>query len=171
MRSDPATLYRWLRAMQGRFSDVERHTVTVRAAQRAGAGMTQGAPDGPPPNTGPEVGTESQLRGVRESASTSDVKYESNLLKLSSKPSVFVMWSRPAWSRKAKVFVIFVTPSVSCSSTVSTASASGQPSNSHVSTVRVGGSISKNVPRNQHSIPSFVTKTMWSFPPTRRPKK
>ena len=39
--------------------------------------------------------------------------------------------------------VSFVTPSVSCRSMVSTASASGQPSNSHVETVRLGGSPSR----------------------------
>ena len=54
------------------------------------------------------------------------------LLKLSSWPSDLVMWSRPAWSRNASFIVSFVTPSVSCRSTDSTASASGHPSNSHV---------------------------------------
>ncbi len=58
-------------------------------------------------------------------------------------PWGLVMWSRPAWSRKESFIVSFVTPSVSCRSTDSTASASGHPSNSHVATVRVGGSTSK----------------------------
>ena len=75
--------------------------------------------------------------------SSSDLKRSSMLSKLSSAPSDLVMWSRPAWSRNASLFVSFVTPSVSCRSIDSTACASGHPSNSHVSTVRVGGSTSR----------------------------
>src|SRR5580692_1637549 len=78
------------------------------------------------------------------------------------------MWSRPALSRNAIVTVSVVTPSASFSSSVSSAHASGQPSNSHVWTIRVGGSISRYVPRNEHSFPSGVTKTMWYSLPTRR---
>src|SRR5690242_3228995 len=55
------------------------------------------------------------------------------------------MWSRPARSRNASFHVSVVAPSASRSSIDSTASASGQPSNSHVWTVRVGGSTSRSL--------------------------
>src|SRR5450759_2208578 len=75
--------------------------------------------------------------------SSSDLKRSSILSKLSSWPSDLVIWSRPALSRNASFIVSFVIPLASCRSTDSTASASGHPSNSHVATVRVGGSTSK----------------------------
>ena len=46
-------------------------------------------------------------------------------------------------ARNASFTVGLVTPSASCNSTDSSASASGQPSNTQVATVRVGGSTSK----------------------------
>src|SRR2546421_8264465 len=92
---------------------------------------------------GIEVWLEPQLPRDRSLGSSSDLKRSSILSKLSSAPSDLVMWSRPALSRNANLFVSFVTPSVSCRSIDSTACASGHPSNSHVSTVRVGGSTSR----------------------------
>src|SRR6185437_7002964 len=76
------------------------------------------------------------------------------LSKLASMPSYLVMWSRPAWSRNASRQVRVVTPPDSRRSIDSTASVSGQPSNRHVCTDRVGGSTSRYVPRNAHSTPS-----------------
>src|SRR5579872_1328314 len=78
------------------------------------------------------------------------------------------MRARPVTSRNDSVVRSVVTPSFSYSSVVSTASASGHPSNNQVATVRAGGSTSTYVPRNEHSVPSGVTKTMWYIPPTRR---
>src|SRR5215831_18846058 len=86
---------------------------------------------------------EPQLPRDRSFRSSSDLKRSSILSKLSSAPSDVVMWSRPALSRNASLFVSFVTPSVSCRSVDSTACASGHPSNSHVWTVRAGGSTSR----------------------------
>ena len=87
------------------------------------------------------------------------------LSKFASWPSNLVMWSRPALSRNAS-------PSTSASSlrqsrvdrSTRRPPASGHPSNSHVLTVRVGGSISRKVPRNEHSVPSSVTMTLVVVP-------
>jgi hypothetical protein len=83
--------------------------------------------------------------GLTGFGSSSDLKRSSILSKWSSWPSNLVMWSRPALSRNTRLYVSNVTPLASFRSIDSTevASASGQPSNSHVSTVRVGGSTSK----------------------------
>jgi hypothetical protein len=57
--------------------------------------------------------------------------------------------SSPIWGRK-EAGPVTVTANLNYPETVSTASIPGHPSNCHVSTVRVGGSTSRKVSRNEH---------------------
>src|SRR6516225_3178562 len=103
-----------------------RQPASIRAARRMSQadqkprGRGPAAPDGPPQGRGSNLNYPESV----PFGSSSDLNRSFILSKLSSVPSDLVMWSRPALSRNASLFLSLVTPSVSCRSADSTACAS-----------------------------------------------